>query len=237
MKKISIILLISTLIFALASCGAIKSTDTDTSSDTSVISDTSTENDTDNEIIETTEDFSEDNSSENEEKETVAQTKPKESVNVGTKAATTEKAKNDSKKESTEKAKEKVKESSKVDKTEKDKTQSSQTAVSTTAWFNSEYSIYVEKDGKKTKASGSTQTFLINLLSDENGKFKEDGKSWSSNAFSGNKDYTISICDLSSSDNRTYYYDSATGVIGNSKTYTLTSDEKQQMDKILGEAF
>lgn len=209
MKKISIILLISTLILALASCGAIKSTDTDTSSDTSVISDTSAENDTDNEIIETSEDFSEDNSSENEEKETVVQTKPKESVNVGTKAATTE----------------------------KDKTQSSQTAVSTTAWFNSEYSIYVEKDGKKIKASGSTQTFLINLLSDENGKFKEDGKSWSSNAFSGNKDYTVSICDLSTSDNRTYYYDSVTGIIGNSKTYTLTSDEKQQMDKILGEAF
>lgn len=209
MKKISIILLISTLILALASCGAIKSTDTDTSSDTSVISDTSAENDTDNEIIETSEDFSEDNSSENEEKETVIQTKPKESVNVGTKAATTE----------------------------KDKTQSSQTAVSTTAWFNSEYSIYVEKDGKKIKASGSTQTFLINLLSDENGKFKEDGKSWSSNAFSGNKDYTVSICDLSTSDNRTYYYDSVTGIIGNSKTYTLTSDEKQQMDKILGEAF
>lgn len=113
--------------------------------------------------------------------------------------------------------------------------------VNTTDYILEEFDVYCEKVGSvssKKRFIGKNQDFVIFLLTDSCGRYREDYENnWGKIQFKRKPDYIFYIYDCVNGDNRGYFYDYESGIIGNDKTKKLPDDQRVGLNNTIDNVF
>ena len=111
----------------------------------------------------------------------------------------------------------------------------------TTDYYLEEFDVFVGKKGSdhpKKRLIGSNQSLVIYILTDESGSYREDHENdWENQEFNGDADFVFYMYDCINSDNRAYFYDYNSGILGYDKTKKLSDNQRVELNNVIDNVF